>query len=372
MAAMGRRRKVDTGLEPRVYVNHGALFYVHRDTGRWERLGTNIEEANARARLYNDPDNLHGTLVYWLRMFLADCAQRVKDGTLAQRTYDDYADAINVGKRRDGKDKGGALARYFKPPLTPTELTPDMVQDFLDDNAAVGRLTRGNRDKAALSACVSWLIRKGKVKGLVVNPCLRASGIKRNPESKREIYVETEWFNEVHAMAVSSVQLMMELTYRTLQRPESDIILWTTEVLATERGQRMLKFQQHKTGKHLAVLLTPELDKLVRDSLGTVVGLKQPLIRKRDGKAYTYDGISAMLRRYIKKANQARAAAGKEPMLSWGFRDLKGKGATDMWRAGLPIEQVQHLCGHEDKSTTEIYVKQRWREAAQPNKVEMA
>lgn len=47
----------------------------------------------------------------------------------------------------------------------------------------------------------------------------------------------------------------------------------------------------------------------------------------------------------------------------FGFRDLKGKGATDMWLAGIQIERIQALCGHKDKATTEIYVKQRWRES---------
>ena len=46
--------------------------------------------------------------------------------------------------------------------------------------------------------------------------------------------------------------------------------------------------------------------------------------------------------------------------------------STCMWRAGIPIESIQMLCGHEDKSTTEIYVKQRWSQAAEPNRVVMA
>ncbi len=37
-----------------------------------------------------------------------------------------------------------------------------------------------------------------------------------------------------------------------------------------------------------------------------------------------------------------------------------------------PIEKTQLLCGHEDKTTTEMYIKQRWRETAAPNMVEMA
>ena len=79
-----------------------------------------------------------------------------------------------------------------------------------------------------------------------------------------------------------------------------------------------------------------------------------------------------MLLRYIKKANQLRAEKGIPPMMSFGFRDLKGKGATDMWLEGTPIETIQQLCGHSNKSTTEIYVKQRWKEAIETNKVKIS
>lgn len=43
-----------------------------------------------------------------------------------------------------------------------------------------------------------------------------------------------------------------------------------------------------------------------------------------------------------------------------------------MWLAGVPIEQIQMLCGHKNKAATEVYLKQRWRETAQPNMVNLA
>lgn len=366
MVAMGRKRKSsDTGLEPRVYRNHGAFYYVHPG-GKWERLGTDMAQANHRARLYNDPDDRFGTLVYWMDLFLVDCEARVKAKTLAARTLDDYTSAIK------GTDKKpGALRLFFAAPMTPLDLTPSMVQDFLDTNAELGRPVPANREKACLSSCMGWLIRKNKVPGLLVNPCLRASGIQRNSESKRDRYVSDAEYRDVWAMAHSSVRLMMELTYRTLQRPESDIINWTTEVLLTDDKQRKLQFKQHKTGKLMKIAVPAELNVLISQSLGKITGLRQPLVRTRDGHAYSYDGLSAMLKRNIAKANVARKAKGIEPMASFGFRDLKGKGATDMWLAGVTIEQIQQLCGHEDKRTTEIYVKQRWRETMQANQVVM-
>ncbi|WP_328814353.1 tyrosine-type recombinase/integrase [Pelistega ratti] len=46
---------------------------------------------------------------------------------------------------------------------------------------------------------------------------------------------------------------------------------------------------------------------------------------------------------------------------------IKGKGATDMWLRGVPLEQIQVLCGHESIKTTEIYVKSRWIGTVMPN-----
>lgn len=367
---MGRKRKTDLGLEPRVYLNHGAFFYVHRD-GRWERLGTEKDEANRKARVYNDPDGQHGTMVHYLDQFLIHCEARVTAGTLSPRTLQDYQDAILAPTDKRNR---GALRLFFEAPVTPLDVTARMVQDFLATMADAGRPVPGNRDRACLSACFGWLLRTAQVPGLAHNPCLRGSGVQRNREERRARYVTHEEFREVYALAAASERLMMELTYRTLQRPESDIVLWTSANLVTEDGTRKLVHQQNKGGTWVKIELPPSVIELLDQALGTdgnVKKLRQPLVHRLDGEAYTYDGISANLKRSIAAANAARKKAGREPIPSFGFRDLKGKGATDMWLAGVPIERIQLLCGHKSKATTEAYIKQRWRETAQPNLVEI-
>lgn len=358
----GRRKNNPLGLEPRVYANHGALFYVHRD-GHWEKLGTDIEAANKRARLYNDTDGLYGTMAYWLDMFVVDCERRAEAGTFAARTVQNYRAAVEP------------LKVYFAPPMLPTDVLPNDVQDYLQIGADAGRPVVANKEKSCLSACISWLIRTGSVPGLVVNPCFRVSGIKRNPEKKRDRYVTDEEYHAVYAEGAAQVKAMMELTYRTLQRPESDILYWTVANIAVKDGARILRIQQGKTKKQVDIALSPDLDALIKRLVGEVPTIGKPLVcctrGKYAGKGYTYDGISAMLKRAIAKANAKRAKAGKPAIPSFGFRDLKGKGATDMWLAGEPIERIQLLCGHEDKATTETYVKQRWRETAAPNMVKM-
>jgi integrase len=363
---VGRRKDNPLGLEPRVYAKHGAFHYVHRD-GRWEKLGTNKDKANERARLYNDTQGIYGTMAYWLDMFIVDCEARVKTGTLAERTKDDYTNDIVP------------LKIYFAPPVLPTDIEPNQVQDYLAIGAAAGHPVRANRQKSCLSSCMSWLIRSGRVDGLVINPCLRASGVKRNSESKRERYVTHDEYREVFSQAPAQVQAMMELTYRTLQRPESDILGWTVANRPKKDGKHILRVTQAKvkgtTSRTVDIALSPVLDALLTRLVGEVPTIGRRLICASRGKfknkPYTYDGLSAMLKRAIKKANEARTKAGIEKMPSFGFRDLKGKGATDMWLAGEPIEKIQLLCGHEDKTTTEMYIKQRWRETAAPNMVEI-
>jgi integrase len=164
----------------------------------------------------------------------------------------------------------------------------------------------------------------------------------------------------------------MGITYRTLQRPESDIILWTSMQLVNDGEGRALQFRQNKTGRPHRIALSPELDVLLPRPEGNVRKLVEPLVRRLDGGFYTYDGLSSMLKRSIEVANERRQARGIAPMPSFGYRDLKGKGATDMYFIDqVPIEQIQQLLGHSSVTTTEIYIKARWRETAQPNRVRL-
>ena len=113
------------------------------------------------------------------------------------------------------------------------------------------------------------------------------------------------------------------------------------------------------------IRVTPEIDAILANAAPAeaALGPGLPLVRTRKEEPYTYDGISAMLRRRVYKAVKDGKLA--EP---FGFYDLKGKGATDMWLAHVPLTQIQVLCGHESVRTTEIYVKARWRGTVSPNK----
>jgi integrase len=357
---MGRQRKNGDPLGlagTRLAYRHGAFYYRHRD-GRWERIGTDIVAAKKRAALYNDPSGVYGTVGYWLDRFLVNCEARVKAGDLAARTLSDYT------------KNAEPLKAYFGNML-PEDIQPADVQAYLDIGRKEKRAVRANRERACLSSCLSWLMRQPGATTMKVNPCMQASGTQGNPESKRERYVTDRDYRDVWNAAGTQVRLLMDLTNRTLQRPESDILGWTPAILSRDEHtkERILHFKQGKTGVWVKIKVTPDLDALIRRAMGDPPQISQPLVHNRQGERYTYTGIMAMLTAAIKRANKLRAEGDK--IAAFGFRDLKGKGATDMWKSGIQIERIQLLCGHADKATTEKYIKARWSEAAEPNAVPM-
>jgi integrase len=347
---MGRRRGSNPlNLPPRVYAKHGAFYYNHPD-GRWEHLGTDVSAAKARAQQITDTQSTgYGTVAYWLDEFLTACRKRVAVKDMAPRTLEDY-------------ERDAEVLKLFFGPMLPAGVEPAHVAEYLDTNLEAGRAVRANREKACLSACFTWLIRNGKG-GVQLNPC---KGVKRNKETKRARYVEDQEMSASLADAPISVWGLAHLVYRTLQRPE-DIITWNERNIVkrvTQDGRtvKILRNDQGKTGKIVDIELTEDVEQILIKLRGATKLRGMTFLHRRDGQPYSYDGLCAMLKR--------RQAAAK--VASFGFYDLKGKGATDMWLSGVPLEQIQVLCGHDSITTTERYVKSRWRGIVQPNKVAMS
>lgn len=368
---MGRKRKDGDPFElagTRLAYRRGKFWYRHRGTDRFEDVGADLAHAKKKAAQYNDPGGNYGTVRYWMEQFLTAFEQLVKVKQKSQRTLDDYKGYTEPDKRGDEPP----LTIYFGGML-PEDIKPNHVQAYLDKGLEDGRSVQANRERACLSSMISWLLRQPECPGgLEVNPCMRGSGVKRNTETKRERYVTHDEYRDVWAVATRAERLLMGITYRTLQRPESDIILWTSAHLVNDGEKRALQFRQNKTGRPHRIALSPELDVLLPRPEGKVRKLVEPLVRRLDGGFYTYDGLSSMLKRSIDVANERRLARGVAPMPPFGYRDLKGKGATDMYFLDqVPIEQIQQLLGHSSVTTTEIYIKARWRETAQPNMVSL-
>jgi integrase len=325
-----------------MYFKHSSWYYVHHDM-RWERLGTDFTTAKAKAETYNGARPSFGTMSYWLEEWKKHLDERVKAGDLAKRTRNDYNEAVPL------------LSAYLGA-MEPTAVEPHHIHNYLELGLKAGRAVRANREKSALSSCLSWMLAKNHG-GLKANPC---KAIKRNKESARRRYITDAEYQAVYDLAGPAVRAWMELMYRTLQRP-SDILSWTRSHIKADGGQEVLEFGQSKTGEPLRMLISPAL-RAALDAMAAARKRKSLyLICRGDGGPYTEDGISSMFRRHA-------IAAGVENFAPY---DCKAKGATDMYEAGTPLEQIQLLCGHESVTTTERYIKRHRRPVITPNEREI-
>lgn len=332
---MGRHRKIFSkhDLPPRVYEHHGQYRYVPRD-GKKVSLGRDYGEAMRKWASIVQPAEELGTVSSLIDWYLVNVAPNK-----APRTYQDNL------KEAEYLKKGLGHIPY-------SQLKPHHVATYRDTRGKDAPV-RANREKALLSHVYTKAMEKGMVD---CNPC---RGVRRNAEKARERMIEDQEYQSVLAKAEPSVKRMMTLIYRTCQRPEDLLKAGISDIKKVQhegREVRVLRVSQGKTGKTVDIVLAGDLEKLVDEHLAAKT-VWPTFVHTRAGKRYTYSGIAAMFRRYVKKCSLA----------DFGLYDIKGKGATDMYRAGVPLERVQHLLGHDSVTTTEIYIKARLPDVAMPN-----
>jgi integrase len=356
MPTVGRRRSSRLDLPPRVYVKHGAYYYVH-PAGKWERLAPVGQEADMRRAwaLKEDPSGSLETIAALLDDYLVNYAKTNK----AERTYADNCTEAEY------------LKSYFGA-MRPQDVLPMHVGNYLDIGLEAERGVRANREKALLSHVFTWAMRHDKWGKLVTfNPC---RGVKRNKETKRIRIVEDHEFNQVYKRAPRNVQRLMVLVYRTLQRPEDLLKVGPRNVIVREINgvkRKVLSVRQGKTSNYVEIIITPEIEAAIASDSNivypTFIHTTAQSRTTKSGQRYTYSGIRSMFTRALDEwRDKVEKKTGARPT-PWGIYDLKGKGATDMYRAGIPLEQIQMLAGHDSVTTTEIYIKQRLVDPVMPN-----
>lgn len=347
---VGRTRKGGNplGLEKRVYWHHGQFIYRHRD-GRAEQLGTDLAKANERARLYNDPGQRFGQLGYYIDLYIAEAHAGRLHRKLKPRTIaDNEREAIRLKAVFDDSQ--------------PIDLVndPSLIAEYRDTRSANeagenGQVIRGapvraNRELSLLSSVYAWLIEKGHVPGLTVNP---VKSIARNRETPKERYVEDADYRAVYAIAQRSICMAMDTVYQSLQRPADVLGMGPdNQQTRTVAGAitKVLSVTQGKTGRTVNIESTAALEAtlaMLTDPDSNVRMFSRYLVHTLKGKRYTVTGIGSMLRRCCNLAGVS----------TFGLMDLRAKGATDMYLRGVPLEMIQQLMGHASVTTTEIYIK---------------
>lgn len=289
------------------------------------------------------------TVSQWLDLCISThWPARVKAKKIAPRTACDYGRDAPLVKKGVGH-------------IPLVALQPRHVAIFRDARAAAAPVHARN-EVACLSAALSIAVELGKV------PSNVAREIRWPSRQVRTRLVSDDEYLAVYNAAAEggSVRLAMILAVRTLGLPDDVLELGPRNVMRYQDGRRTLRFRRGKTDVQVEVEITGELAVALEPRLST---LHKTFIRTEHDAPYSVSGIGAMFRRCVIKAGVVEVGANGKPRVDFGLRDLRAKGATDMFRAGVPLRQIQLLLGHKSVRTTEIYIKQLLTEIVRPNEV---
>lgn len=323
---MGRKRQSHHNLPPRMTVKNGWYYHVSCGSPRkWTPLGSDINEARRK----------------WAE--LEDVQATPDDKTfrvIGQRYMKDVLPTLKAHTQRD-------YCQYFK--LLDAvfgELPIDSIRPF--DVAEYVRLrgetskVRANREKAFFSTLYNHARAWGYTD--TTNPCVGVKGFK---EKARDRYVADDEYLAVWSVVHPTVQDAMDLALCTGQRP-ADVL----KITVTDIADGRLSIKQNKTGKKLRIAIEGELaDVIDRIMAKPRDKVNKALLQDPDGQRLTY---SAMRSRFDK----ARVDSG----VNFQFRDLRAKAATDT----EDLAHAQSLLGHKNRSTTEIYTRERRGEVVRP------
>jgi integrase len=333
----------------------------------------------SRQRIHNDAERPLPTGLYrYGRRYRA----RRKDGTW-QVFAGDYAtvcEAFRAWKESPVDSVAHLLATY----LTVARVRPRTLHDYTVDAAM---LSRGighipypklsakhvadyrdnraktapkhvNRELAVLRQAFAYATERGLLP-VGHNPVI---GVKRIKETKRDRLILDAEYLTVYNRATPSVKIAMTLALRTLQRPADVLKMGPADVQTTPQG-RVLRVKQGKTGAIVPIIVRGDLARIVDEhAAGNLI--RPTFVRNREGKAYTITGIGAMFRRYC-VGTKKRPVNPAVP--DFGLRDLRAKGATDLYNGGTDIRTISALLGHKSIRTTEIYLKGLVIEPVAPN-----
>ena len=316
------RRKSNYHLPPRVYLKHGAYYYV-TPANKWLPLGKDLADAKRKLVEIEHGQPVAGEMADLIDRYMRDIAPKK-----ALRTY------------KDNQIEAAKLRAVFGM-MDPGDVRPQHVAQYLDIRAKDGAAVRGNREKALLSHMFSMGMRWGVVDS---NPC---RGIARNPEKPRQRYVTDEEFAILWQLASPLVRAIMDLAYLTGQR-KGDLLKLRLDQLKSGG----IEFRQGKTGKRLLVKWSPALHAAVDHAKALdrqVRGLY--LLCNRMGQPYTDGGFLAIWTRLMTKAVKAGAIDER-----FTFHDLRAKAGTDAKKLG---RDAQKLLGHDHASTTDVYLRRR-------------
>lgn len=289
-------------LPPKVHEKGGRYYYVHQN--KWRALSRVDEGTRELHRQLAILEDLPPTTLAGIFAAYADEGMReLKAPT--QKQYDYFL--------------SGILDHTFGH-LTPSEVQPTHVAQYLETRKKADAAVSGNRERACLSSVFEFAMRRGWANS---NPC---RGVRRNKEKPSKVMIESDDLSASMDRAPDHFARVLQFAYMTGAR-QTDLIDMPVSAI-TEAG---IEYTESKTGKQVSIAWTRTLRNLVRDILKArqkaaaqpyANPYKKPrevpehdrLLTGRYGQPLTAWGITSNMRRLG---------------VSWSFRAIRPKAQTD-------------------------------------------
>lgn len=304
---MGRKRKHDKHLPRRVYISHGAFYFVDANN-KWHPLGrTEHEMFTNLARLKLSHDKKHTMAAIMARYesevlpTKAPATSRTQAGQLRRLV-------AAFGHMEIGQVKRSHVAAYL--------------------DARTSKVA-ANREIALFSHVFTKAIRWGLHEG--INPCM---SMERNKEKPARRYISDSDFLTVYKLAPAPVRFAMAIAYLTGQRQ--------ADILNLKRGQfsdQGIVFTQAKTGAAVLVAWSPALTKAVNRAIkhGGAESITW-VVHDGRGNGYTSSGFQTAWQRLMKRCTTPDEHGNQPIAERFTFRDIRAKARSD--------GDDKHLLGH--------------------------
>lgn len=312
---MGRRRKNNKHLPPRVYESRGKLYYSDPVTLKWIPLP---EGLRTWAKIIDAAEPTHTLSALWARFDLEVLAKKAPK-TRRNRLQEWSQVEPVFGAMRAEDVETHHVWRYWR---------------------ERGETEGAKHEVRCLSVLLTYALQCGARKQS--NPCfgLRLVSV---TGGRRDRYVTDEEFIAVRALATSMIGYAMDIAFVAGM---SQI-----DILTLERKQDSklgLEFDRKKTGKPQVIEWNDDLRSIVATAQRHTPQVRRTLICTRDGTGYTSNGFQAVWQRLQRRAF-------KEGKISerYTFHDLRAKSLSD----AESIEEARKRGGHVDDTITKRHYR---------------
>ncbi len=327
---MGRLRRKDTHLPPKLHLRAGSYYYTPFVDGKvvWKNLGSDLsaalrEWAEREGAEPEDKKGSTGTVAKAIEKYVREVLP-----SRALRTQQDYRRyAANLkpvfGSMRLSAVKAKHIAKYL----------------YKSGN------TQANREMSFLSSVFDSALRWSWVSEY--NPCRQ---VRRNPEKKRSRLVTDKELQMLFEKAPPHIAAMVELVLLTALR-KTDVLKIKLEDLRKEG----LYVKVSKTGRVRTYKWSPGLRAAIKraKALPRRVGAVN-LFTNKAGEQYTISGFDSVWQAFKRRAG-----------LDFTFHDLRARALTDAKKKG-GRDYAQLLADHASGDTTEIYLRGREVQTVEP------